>query len=105
MEPIEPLSFKEIVANKKSAPKAPAYLWQDLALKIERELHVPAFKRNSIFKVCRDYPRSLIERCLADTKELCKSGEQWKYFLKIVMSSEQDRSEGRDGQPRTVPHN
>ncbi|GEM_PF-2490132 len=103
MDPIEPMSFKKILDNKKSGVKPPAYLWQDLALKIERELHVPAFKRNSIFKVCRDYPRTVIERCLADTKELCTQGEQWKYFLKLVMLSDQVRSEARDGQPRKEP--
>ncbi len=89
MKPSEPLSFKDIVSNKKSAVKAPAYVWQDLALKIERELHIPAFKRSAVFKVCKDYPRSVIERCLADTKELCVSGDQWKYFFKVVATSGQ----------------
>lgn len=105
MEPIEPLSFKEILENKKSAPKTPAYVWQDLALKIERELQIPKFKRNSIFKVCRDYPRVVIERCLADTKELCTSGEQWKYFLKLVMLSGQARNEAPNAQPQKEPRN
>lgn len=82
-----PSSIKEILNIKKSGPKPPAYPWQDLALKIERELHVPAFKRNAIFKVCRDYPRQTIERCLADTKELCPAGDQWRYFFKAVMTS------------------
>ncbi|HTW96555.1 MAG TPA: hypothetical protein VMD74_02765 [Candidatus Methylomirabilis sp.] len=64
--------------------KPPAYPWQDLALKIIAELGVPGFKRNSIFKICRDNPQEFVERCLNDTKELCKSGECWKYFLKVV---------------------
>lgn len=87
MTEIEPLSFKDILDNKKAAPKAPAYPWQDLALKVEREIKIPGFKRSALFKVCRDYPRVVIERCLADTKELCQSGEQWRYFFKIVTAS------------------
>ncbi len=104
MEETTPLSFKDIVSNKKAGPKAPAYAWQDLALKIERELRVPAFKRNSVFKVCRDYPRSVVERCLADTKELCVSGEQWKYFFKtIASSSDQAETLPSHGPLRTGP--
>jgi len=87
MEEKELSSIKDILNAKKTGPKPPAYPWQDLALKIERELHVPRFKRNAIFKVCRDNPRSLVERCLADTKELCTGNDQWRYFFKAVMSS------------------
>ncbi len=87
MKDIEPLSFKDILENKKAGPKAPAYAWQDLALKVEREIKIPGFKRSALFKVCRDYPRVVIERCLADTKELCQSGEQWRYFFKVVSTS------------------
>jgi hypothetical protein len=97
-------SLKDILATKKSGVKPPAYLWQDLALKIERELRVPAFKRSSVFKVCRDYPRTVIERCLADTKELCTSGEQWRYFFKAVTASQNDNGSPH-GQPQTAPHN
>lgn len=105
MEETSPLSFKEILNTKKAGPKAPAYAWQDLALKIERELHVPKFKRSSIFKVCRDYPRAVIEHCLADTKELCQSGEQWRYFLKVVMTSgNQDHNAPLGDRRRKGPH-
>jgi hypothetical protein len=69
---------------KVQAKKPPAYAWQDLALKILGELNAPNFKRSSIFKICRDYPKDFVERCVNDTKELCKSGERWKYFLKVV---------------------
>lgn len=84
MHKSEPISFKDILENKKKSPKPPAYPWQDLALRVIRELRVPGFKRNSVFKVCRDNPRPRIEQALADTKELCVSGEPWKYFFKIV---------------------
>ncbi len=101
----EPLSFKDILASKKPT-KAPAYLWQDLALKIERELRIPAFKRSAVFKVCRDYPRQVIERCLADTKELCQTGEQWRYFFKAVtQSSNPDENLAQDARRRMVLRN
>jgi hypothetical protein len=75
------------------AKKPPAYPWQDLALKILSEMNVPNFKRSSIFKICRDYPKDFVERCVTDTKELCKTGEAWKYFLKVV-SEEAKRNSG-----------
>lgn len=71
----------ETVAQK---PKPPAYEWQDLALRIISELAVPGFKRNSVFKACKDNSKDFIEKCLNDTKELCKDGEKWKYFFKLV---------------------
>ena len=79
-------SLGSIFVQKKRqvVKKPPAYPWQDLALKIIAELNVPNFKRASIFKICRDYPKDFVERCVNDTKELCKSGEKWKYFLKVV---------------------
>jgi hypothetical protein len=79
--------------KKKAVKKPPAYGWQDLALKIIAELGIPGFKRSSIFKICRDNPKEFAERCLNDTKELCKSGESWKYFLKVV------NEEGKKNKP------
>ncbi|MFA6422562.1 MAG: hypothetical protein WCV92_04130 [Candidatus Buchananbacteria bacterium] len=78
-----------IFANRKQAIKPPAYQWQDLALRIIGELGIPGFKRNSVFKACKDHPKEFIERCLNDTKELCKIGERWKYFFKIVEGKDQ----------------
>jgi hypothetical protein len=83
----EPALVGDILKNKIASKKPPAYPWQDLALRIERELAIPKFKRNAVFKVCRDYSRSVIERCLVDTKELCQSGEPWRYFFKVVAES------------------
>ena len=80
-------SIKDVLKQAKTGPKPPAYPWQDLALKVEREIKIPSYKRGALFKVCKDYPRTVIERCLADTKELCKSGEEWRYFFKAVMMS------------------
>ncbi len=98
-------NIKEILNNKTSGTKPPAYPWQDLALKIERELKVPTFKRNAVFKVCRDYPRSVIERCLADTKELCFSGDKWRYFFKALMANKPvDRTALNNDQLQTAPH-
>ncbi len=64
--------------------KPPAYEWQDLALRVIAELSIPDFKRNAVFKVCRDYPKYFIFRCLNETKELCQTGQQWKYFFKLI---------------------
>jgi hypothetical protein len=79
-------SLGSIFIQKKGrqSKKPPAYPWQDLALRVVADLGVPGFKRASIFKICRDYPKEFVERCLNDTKELCVSGEKWKYFLKVV---------------------
>lgn len=64
--------------------KAPAHEWQDLALQIINELNVPSFKRNSVFKICKDKNKETVMRALNDTKELCKTGDKWKYFFKVV---------------------
>ena len=70
--------------TKIQQPKPPAYQWQDLALRIIKELNAPGFKRNSIFKICKDYPKETVEKALNETKELCKTGEKWKYFFKVI---------------------
>ena len=78
-----PSSLKEIFDNKQTK-KAPAYPWQDLALRVIQELNIPGFKRNSVFKVCKNNSQQVVLQALNDTKELCQSGEKWKYFFKIV---------------------
>jgi len=82
----EPTSFADIFKAKQAKPavKAPAYSWQDLALRVIKELNIPNFKRSSVFKICKEKPAQTIERAVNDTKELCQGGEQWKYFFKIV---------------------
>ncbi len=67
--------------------KAPAHEWQDFALQIIKDLRIPGFKRNSVFKICKDFPKPLVERALNDTKELCKDGEAWKYFFKVISAT------------------
>ncbi|MDD4901289.1 MAG: hypothetical protein PHS62_04275 [Patescibacteria group bacterium] len=64
--------------------KLPAYAWQDLALRVIQDLNIPGFKRSAVFKVCKEKSRTYIEKCLNDTKELCRSGEKWRYFFKLV---------------------
>ncbi|MFH1744558.1 MAG: hypothetical protein ABH881_00090 [bacterium] len=71
--------------------KTTAYQWQELALKIIEELNVPNFKRSAVFKACKENSKIFIERCLTDTKELCKSGDGWKYFFKAVTNKEHHR--------------
>ncbi|MFA6513820.1 MAG: hypothetical protein WCT50_00830 [Patescibacteria group bacterium] len=76
-------SFSDIFKNRQLV-KAPAYPWQDLALRIIKELDIPGFKRSSVFKACKDLPQNVVELALNDTKELCKSGMKWKYFFKVL---------------------
>jgi hypothetical protein len=76
----------EMLFSMPKAPekKPPAYQWQDLALRVVKELLIPPFKKASVFKICRDNSKEFVEMCLTDTKELCKSGDRWKYFFKVV---------------------
>lgn len=69
--------------NKRESKKAPAYPWQELALRVIKELSIPNFKRGAVFKVCKDLEPTLVERAMNDTKELCNNGAAWKYFFKI----------------------
>lgn len=85
-------SFSDIIKVKKKV-KAPAYPWQDLALRIIKELAVPGFKRSSVFKICKDYDQVTIERAMNDTKELCKGGSQWQYFFKIMSQTKINKKE------------
>lgn len=80
----QPQSLGDIFAAKAPAKKAPAYEWQDLALQVIKELNIPNFKRNAVFKVCKEHPKQFILNAMNDTKELCETGEKWKYFFKVV---------------------
>lgn len=75
--------IKNILQNK-ITKKAPAYQWQDLALNVIKELSVPNFKRASVFKACKERGETVIRQALIDTKELCQTGEKWKYFFKVL---------------------
>ena len=75
---------KALRQNSGQVKKPPAYEWQDLALRIIKELGIPNFKRSAVFKVCKENPKSYIESCLNETKELCRSGAKWKYFFKLI---------------------
>ena len=76
--------LKDIFKARQPVKKPPAYEWQDFALRIINELGIPGFKRSAVFKVCKENPKSYIERCLNETKELCRSGTKWKYFFKLI---------------------
>jgi len=76
--------FQAKKKNKQPTVKPPAYQWQDFALQIIKDLDIPNFKRNSVFKICKECPRAMIESCVTDTKELCETGEKWKYFFKVI---------------------
>lgn len=75
------------------AKKPPAYIWQDFALNVIKDLGIPNFKRGSVFKVCKDYDRILIERCMNETKELASGKDRWKYFFKLVTQLPKKRVE------------
>ena len=76
-------SFGELMKNR-VVKKAPTYQWQDLALKVINELNIPNNKRSSIFRVCKQNSKQIVERAMNDTKELCKTGEKWRYFFKLI---------------------
>lgn len=77
--------ISSVFADRKTK-KPPAYQWQDLALRIIEQLNVPGFKRNSVFKICKEYNKEWVEKCLDDTKELAQ-GDKWKYFFKLISGS------------------
>lgn len=77
--------IKNILENRKTK-KPPAYQWQDLALEVIKELSIPNFKRSAVFKICKENSPAIIKQALIDTKELCQTGEKWKYFFKILSS-------------------
>lgn len=76
-------SLADILKSRQTV-KPPAYPWQDLALRVIKELGIPGFKRSAVFKVCKEKPANVIQLALDDTKELCKDGARWKYFFKII---------------------
>ena len=73
----------DLIKNKPKV-KTPAYGWQDLALRVLKELDIPEFKRSAVFKACKQNSRAKILVALNDTKELCRTGQKWKYFFKII---------------------
>lgn len=79
-----PEKIGDLFKNKAKRIAPPAYVWQDLALRVIKELNIPDFKRSAVFKVSKQKPRVYIEKALNDTKELCPTGEKWKYFFKII---------------------
>ena len=80
----EPQQIGDILKSKQAGKKPPAYEWQDLALQIIKELGIPNFKRGSVFKVCKEKSKQEILTAMNDTKELCQTGEKWKYFFKVL---------------------
>ena len=84
--------FKEKQAKlqTKKTTHPPAHQWQELALAIIKELRIPNYKRNSVFKVCKDHHKEFILQCLNDTKELCEQGEAWKYFFKVIANRQKE---------------
>ena len=77
-------NIEDIFKKKNQQKKPPAHQWQDLALRVIKELNIPNFKRSSVFKICKENSKEFVEQCLADTKELCNSKEKWRYFFKVA---------------------
>ena len=86
--------FQDIknILSSKVKKKAPAYQWQELALRIINELKIPNFKRSSVFKICKENSIQNVENAFNDTKELAQGRDRWKYFFKVVA----DKKEARD---------
>lgn len=91
-------NIKDIFKNKPQSIKPPAHEWQDFALRVIDELKVPGFKRNSVFQICKKYPKIIVEKAMNDTKELCQDGECWKYFFKVIGNLGQKKEPSTDGQ-------
>ena len=81
------------VFSTRIVKKAPAHEWQDLALTIIKDLNIPNFKRSSVFKICKDRDKQFVLNCLNDTKELCKTGDRWKYFFKLATMKKKEKEE------------
>ena len=79
-----PQSIDDIFKTRAKAKKPPAHEWQELALRVIKELSIPAFKRSSVFKACKENPKTVIERAMNDTKELVQKGAKWQYFFKVL---------------------
>ena len=86
----------DIFQRKAGEKKPPAYQWQDLALRVIKDLRIPNQKRSAVFKVCKDNPKEFIEKCFNDTKELCDQGEMWRYFFKLVNERKQSKDDDED---------
>lgn len=82
-------SFSDIIKQKQKI-KPPAYPWQDLALRVIKELGIPGFKRSAVFKVCKENASQTILNALNDTKELSHEGPKWKYFFKVIDNQPKD---------------
>jgi hypothetical protein len=83
MDDLGPQKLSLILDNKQRTVKPPAYQWQDLALRVIKDLGIPRYKKNAVFKICRDNSKELVEKALNETKELAQK-EKWKYFFKVV---------------------
>ncbi|MEK7653490.1 MAG: hypothetical protein AAB358_03355 [Patescibacteria group bacterium] len=77
-----PKEIRELLKNRQII-KPPAYEWQDLALRIIKELGIPRYKKSAVFKICKELPKSVVERAMNETKELAQR-ERWKYFFKVI---------------------
>lgn len=84
MELNEGLKNKKYIKKHSGGKKPPPYQWQETALRVIEQLAVPNSKRNAVFRVCKLKHSNFIEQCLAETKELCREGEAWKYFFKLT---------------------
>lgn len=86
----KPMQIGDIMSKRKQTSfsfenkKPPAYEWQELSLKIIDELNIPNNKKSSVFKLCKTKNKAIILNALADTKELCKTKEKWRYFFKVL---------------------
>ncbi len=85
-------NLADLLKNRRTV-KPPAYEWQDLALRVVKELSIPDFKRSALFKVCRDHHKYTVEKAMNETKELCKGGSKWQYFFKVIDSFDKLQAE------------
>ena len=84
--------ISQLIKQPRPTIKPPAYPWQQLALEVVDRLRIPNFKRSATFKVCQQFPESVIRQAVIDTQELCHQGSRWQYFFKILGNYRHDRA-------------
>jgi hypothetical protein len=66
--------------------KKAVYPWQELAVKICKELKVPPKEQGNIFRVCKIFPLPFVEHAFNETRELAAGDLRSHYFIKVLYS-------------------
>lgn len=67
--------------NKKTAAKPPAYQWQDLALRVIKELSIPDVKKAPCLKLAKKSRKISLKAALTTRKNFARQGISGNIFL------------------------